>query len=167
MNNDFKISVEENIPLQVNEILAFENTHKESQKIATIVCGLSTVLVMGFIAFCTKDSFVHFQNYEYILFIMGGFILFGFCYLFIWLVHKYDKSNWKKDKALGKSKLTSIIIYRDKTKYGEYFTFAGTAANEKIRIKVKLEDYNHYKKGAKIAVTYLKHIKEALEIIEI
>jgi len=82
------------------------------------------------------------------------------------LADRYNKYNWKKDKLNGKNKLTSVVINRDKTEHAEYLTFAGPFKNEKIRIEVKQEDYNRYKAGSKVVVTYLKFSKKALKIID-
>ena len=82
------------------------------------------------------------------------------------LLTKYDKHNWKKDKVNGKIKLTTVIIGSDRTKYGEYLTFAGPNKNKKIRVEVTKKIHKECKVGTKITVLYLKHSKKTLEIIE-
>lgn len=164
MTHDFKIQLQENIPLSAEEIKRIEAKIKGFRKMISVVLAFATVLVMGFIAFLLKDSQTQFKYYDYLLFVAGGFALFGFCYLIAQLVVWYDVANWKKDKVSGKNKLLSIVVDRDKTEYGEYLTFAGITGNDKIRLKVKPEDYSHYPIGTKLSVTYLKFSKEVLYI---
>ena len=76
------------------------------------------------------------------------------------------KSNWKKDIANGKNKLSSVIISHHTTEYEHMITFAGPHKGEKIRMPVKKEDYDHFKIGTKVHVIYLKYSKEVLVLSE-
>jgi len=164
MIEDFKTKLLENIPLTNEEIGDMESRLNSFKAKITIILSFATVLVMVFVSFLIKDNFKTFKYYDYILFAMAGFALFGLGYLMGQLVLWYDTANWKKDKAAGKNELVGIIINRDKTEYGEYFTFAGANKNEKIRIKVAQEDYSRYAIGDRLSVIYLKFSKEALKI---
>lgn len=166
MADDFKIQLQENLPFSSAEIEDIERKLKGFRKIIFIVIASATLLVMGFIVFLMKNSLAKFRYYDYLLFVAAGFALFGFCYLIGCLVLWYDTANWKKDKRIGKNKLLSIVIDQDTTEYGEYLTFAGIGENDKIRLKVKSEDYSRYPKGTRLSVTYLKFSKEVLEIVE-
>ena len=159
-----KIILQENIALTADEIANWESLQKQSGKTIPLILGGSTIFTMALIAWFIKDDFTGFRYYDYILFGAAGLALFFLCYFFVWVINLYDNNNWKKDKLQGKNKLTSIIIDRDKTEYGEYLSFAGPHNNQKIRIKVKQQDYSRYQPGAKIIVTYLKFSKEALEL---
>lgn len=166
MTDDFKIQLQENIRLSTEEIERIEAGLKGFRKIISAILAFATLLVMGFIAFLMKDSQTQFKYYDYFLFVAAGFVLFGFCYLIALLVVWYDTANWKKDKVVGKNKLLSIVINKDATEYGEYLTFAGVTQNDKIRLKVKPEEYSLYPIGTKLSVTYLKFSKEALCIVD-
>ncbi|RXM53396.1 MULTISPECIES: hypothetical protein [unclassified Chryseobacterium] len=164
MTHDFKIQLQENIPFSTEEIKRIEAELKGFRKMISVILAFATVLVMGFIAFLMRDSQTQFKYYDYLLFVAGGFALFGFCYLIAQLVVWYDAANWKKDKVIGKNKLVSIVVGRDETEYGKYLTFAGITGADKIRLRVKPEYYSHYPIGTKLSVTYLKFSKEVLYI---
>lgn len=161
-----QIQLQENIPLSDEEIKNLETEQRKTIRIIPVVLGISTFAVMAIGVFCIEDFFSKFKYYEYILFVCGGLALFGFAYLISLLVTGYDRRNWKKDKAYGKNRLSSIVIGSDTTEYGEYLTFSGPSKNDKIRILVKPDDYSRYPMGTKVVVTYLKFSKTALSIIE-
>jgi hypothetical protein len=167
MIEDSIIRLEENIPLNDEDLKHIESQEKGIKTALPTILGVIILLMMVFITFLIWDHFINFKYYEYILFVCAGFAMYGFCYAFGWMVMSYDSANWKKDRAQGKNKLLSIIINRDKTEYGEYLTFAGPSKNDKIRIRVKPEDYSSYTIGTKVSVTYLKFSKEALELVEL
>ncbi|WP_316826651.1 hypothetical protein [Pedobacter miscanthi] len=164
MIDDLKISLQENIPLDDKDLKHIETQEKGFKKVLPMVLGGSVFLLMAFTAFLIRDHFAGFKCYDYILFVCAGFAMYGFCYCMAWLVMRYDSANWKKDKTYGKNKLISMVINRDKTEHAEYLTFAGPSENEKIRIRVKPEDYSRYPTGIKLTVIYLKFSKEALEL---
>jgi len=166
MMDNSEIQLQENIPLSDIDLKYIETQQKAFAKTLPTVFAICTLFTMGFISLCVKDNFINFNYYDYILFVGAGFAMFGFCYFIGWSLNRYDNYNWKKDKTYGKNKLTSVIISRDKTEYGEYLTFAGRLKKDKIRLKVKQGDYDHYQIGTKVLVTYLKFSKEALELIE-
>lgn len=166
MIDNLEILLQENIPLNDEDLRHIEMQQNIYKKIP-IVLAFSTLFTMTFIALIIREDFSNFHYYDYILFVVSGFALFSFCYFIVWLLNRYDNSNWKKDKLNGKNRLTSIVINRDKSKYGEYLTFAGKSKSNKIRIRVKQEDYPHYQIGTKVHVTYLKFSKEALGLIEL
>jgi len=157
MIEDFKTKLLENIPLTNEEIGDMESRLNSFKAKMKVILSFTTVLVMVFVSFLIKDNFKTFRYYDYILFAVAGFALFGLGYLMGQLVLWYDTANWKNE-------LVSIVINRDKTEYGEYFTFAGANKNEKIRIKVAQEDYSRYAIGDRLSVIYLKFSKEALKI---
>ncbi|WP_162799913.1 hypothetical protein [Pedobacter jeongneungensis] len=159
-----EIRLEENIPLNDEDLKHIETQEKGVKNVLPFVLGGSISLLMAFTALLLKDHFADFKYYDYILFVGAGFAMYGFCYCFAWLVMSYDSANWKKDKAGGKNKLISVVINRDKTEHAEYLTFAGPDKNGKIRIRVKPEDYSRYPIGTKVAVIYLKFSKEALAL---
>jgi hypothetical protein len=162
-----QIQLQENIPLTDEEIKQMEAAQKVFMKVAVITLAIATLLIGIIAAFSTeKEHLYNLKYYDYIVFAGLGLSLFGFCYLIAWLADKYNKHNWKKDKLNGKNKLTSVVINRDKTEHAEYLTFAGPFENPKIRIEVKQEDFDRYKIGSKVVVTYLKFSKKALEIID-
>jgi len=167
MMDNSEVQLQENIPLSDIDLNYIETQRKAFTKTLPIVFAICTLFIMGFISLCIKDNFVDFNYYDYILFAGAGFAMFGFCYFIGWSLYKYDSYNWKKDIINGKNRLTSVIINRDKTEYGEYLTFAGQLKEDKIRLKVRQEDYDHYPIGTKVRVTYLKFSKEALELIEL
>ncbi|GAA4207491.1 hypothetical protein GCM10022289_30020 [Pedobacter jeongneungensis] len=160
-----EIQLEENIPLNEADLKHIEIQEKGFKKVLPMVLGGSVFLLMAFTALLLKHHFADFKYYDYILFVGAGFAIYGFCYCFAWLLMSYDSANWKKDREEGKNKLISVVINRDKTEHAEYLTFAGPAKNEKIRIRVKPEDYSRYAIGTKVSVVYLKFSKEALEIL--
>lgn len=160
-----QIRLQENIPLSEEEVKQIETEQKKGMKVIVITLAVS-ILFIGIIAALSvdKEVFYTLKYYDYIVFVGIGLSLFVFCYSIAWLTDKYMRHNWKKDKLKGKNKLTTIVINRDKTEHAEYLTFAGPLKNQKIRIEVKQEDYNRYKVGSKVIVTYLKFSKRALEI---
>lgn len=162
-----EVHLEENIPLNDEEIQKFETNQRKITQIMPAILGGCTFFVMALAAFFIKDEFSKFKYYDYILFAGAGLVLFGFAYIMYLLVIGYDRQNWKKDKTKGKNKLLSIVIDSDTTEYGKYLTFAGPAKNKKIRLLVNQEDYSRYKAGAKVVVTYLKYSKTALSIREL
>ncbi|KQM75056.1 hypothetical protein ASE74_03515 [Pedobacter sp. Leaf216] len=164
---DMEIQLEENIPLNDEDLKHIASMEEGVKKVLPMVLGGSIFLLMAFTALLLKDHFADFKYYDYILFVGAGFAMYGFCYCFAWLVMSYDSANWKKDKARGKNKLISVVINRDKTEHAEYLTFAGPAKKDKIRIRVKPKDYSRYSVGTKLTVVYLKFSKEALELTEI
>jgi hypothetical protein len=166
MTNNSEIILQENIPLNDEDFKYFE-TQQKAYKKTPIILSFCTLFTMTLIAWFIRDNFSSFHYYDYILFIAAGLALFAFGYFIAWLLNRYDNSNWKKDKSNGKSKLTSNVIKRDKTEYGEYLTFAGKSKNDNLRIKVKQQDYSHYQIGTKVEVTYLKFSKVALNLIKI
>ncbi len=166
MIDNLEILLQENIPLNDEDIKHIE-THQKIYKKMPIVLAFSTLFTMTFIVWILRKDFENFHYYDYILFVGAGFALFSFCYFIFWLLNRYDNSNWQKDKLIGKNILTSIVINRDKSEYGEYLTFAGKSKSNKIRIKVKQEDYCRYQIGTKVRVTYLKFSKEALGLIKL
>lgn len=166
MIEDSIIQLEENTPLTDADLKHIESQEEGIKSVLPAILGGCTLFMMVFITFLIWDHFVNFVYYEYILFVGAGFAMYGFCYFFALLVMRYDSANWKKDKVQGKNKLTSVVINRDKTEHAEYLTFAGPAKNDKIRIRVKPEDYSRYPVGAKLTVIYLKFSKEALELVE-
>jgi len=166
MTDDITIILEENIPLADADLKYIEVQEKGFKAALPAILGGCTLLLMLITTFLIWDHFVNFVYYEYILFVGAGFAMYGFCYSFAWLIMRYDSANWKKDKAQGKNKLTSVVINRDKTEHAEYLTFAGPSENDKIRIRVKPEDYSRYPVGTKLTVIYLKFSKEALEFFE-
>jgi hypothetical protein len=159
-----QIELQENIPLSDEEIKNFEKERKKLAKLIPIILGVATLFVVIFGAFI--KGFSTFKFYEYMLLAGGGFALFVFAYLISFLVTGYDNRNWKKDKIHGKNRLTSIVINRDKTEYGEYLSFAGKSKKEIIRLEVELKIYSHYQIGTKVKVEYLKHGKKVLSIHE-
>ena len=165
--NNSQIQLQENIPLTDEEIKQMETMLKPVMKIVIITIVI-TELLMGIIAaLCTKkEDLYNLKYYDYIGFTVLGLLLFIICCSIAWLADKYNKHNWKKDKLNGKNKLTSVVINRDKTEHAEYLTFVQPFENQKIRIEVNPEDYNRYKIGSRVIVTYLKFSKKALEIID-
>jgi hypothetical protein len=161
-----QIQLQENISLSDAEIKKIEEGQKKLAKLIPTILAFCTLFTMAIPIFCI-ESFSKFKYYDYILFAAGGLALFGFAYLISFLVTGYDRRNWKKDKIHGKNKLTSIIINRDKTEYGEYLTFAGKSKNDKIRLEVDPEVYARYQKGTKVVVIYLKYSKTAIFISEL
>jgi len=162
-----QIRLQENIPLTEEEIEQMETGQKAVMRIAVITL-LAGMLFIGIIAALSveKETLHNLKYYDYIAFTAIGLLMFSCCYCIAWLVDRYSKYNWKKDKLNGKNRLTSVVIGRDKTEYAEYLTFSGRFKNEKIRIEVKQEDYNRYKIGSKVIVTYLKFSKMALDIAD-
>ena len=162
-----QIQLQQNIPLGEEEIMEMDRGHKVMTKMIAVIIAVSVVL-MGLIAvFTVKKETLEALGYEdYFAFLCVGLSFFCFCYLIAWLCVQYSRYNWKKDKLNGKNRLTSMVVDRDKTEHAEYLTFVGPADNEKIRIEVDLEDYNRYKIGSKVIVTYLKFSKKALEITD-
>lgn len=162
-----QVRLQENIPLTDAEIKQAEIAQKVFMRIAVITLVIG-IFFLGIIAVLSvkKETLDNLKYYDYLAFSCIGLLFFSFCYLIAVLVDRYNKYNWKKDKLNGKNKLTSVVINRDKTEHAEYLTFAGPFRNEKIRIEVKQEDYNHYKIGSKVIVTYLKFSKKALEITD-
>lgn len=160
-----QILLEEHIPLTEEEIKEMETGQEVVMRIVVITIVVA-ILLIGVIAALSvkKENLYKLKYYDYVLFAGAGLSLFGFCYFIAWLINKYSRHNWKKDKLNGKNKLTSVVLNRDKTEYGEYLTFAGPFENQKIRIEVKKEDYDRYKIGSKLVVTYLKFSKKSLEI---
>lgn len=162
-----QIRLQENIPLTDDEIEQTEIDQKVFMRVAVITLVIG-IFFLGIIAVLSvkKETLDNLKYYDYIAFSFIGLLFFSFCYLIAVLADRYNKYNWKKDKLNGKNKLTSVVINRDKTEHAEYLTFAGPFRNEKIRIEVKQEDYNRYKIGSKVIVTYLKFSKKALEITD-
>ncbi|MEJ2901135.1 hypothetical protein [Pedobacter panaciterrae] len=162
-----QIRLQENIPLTEEEIKEMEIGQKATMRIVTITIIVG-ILFLGIIAVLSveKETLDNLKYYDYIAFSCIALLFFSFCYFIAMLADRYNKYNWKKDKLNGKNKLTSVVINRDKTEHAEYLTFAGPFKNEKIRIEVKQEDYNRYKAGSKVVVTYLKFSKKALKIID-
>lgn len=160
-----QIQLQQNIPFRQEEIMEVDRAHKVMIKMIAVIIAVSMVL-MGVIAvFSVKKETLEELDYEdYFAFLCVGLSFFCFCYLIAWLCVQYSRYNWRKDKLNGKNRLTSMVVHRDKTEHAEYLTFLGPADNEKIRIEVDLEDYNRYKIGSKVIVTYLKFSKKALEI---
>lgn len=155
----------ENIPLSDTELASLQKKLKEEKKIP-LICGLCVLPVMAFVCWLIRGNFARFKYYDFLLLGTATIFSFGFIYLIGWLVVKYNSYNLRKDMAKGKSVLTSVIIGRDKTEYGEYFTFEGQQKNDKIRIQVKPEDYKRYQSGAKVVIEYLQFSKVALLIID-
>ena len=162
-----QIQLQQNIPLREEEIMEMERGHKVMMRIIAVTIAVSMVL-MGLIAvFAVKKETLEGLGYEdYFAFVCGGVSFFCFCYLIAWLCVQYSRYNWRKDKLKGKNRLTSVVVDRDKTEHAEYLTFLGPADNERIRIEVDLEDYNRYKIGSRVIVTYLKFSKKVLEITD-
>jgi hypothetical protein len=163
-----QIQLQENIPLTEEEIKQMEATQKTFMRIAviTLVAGMFFIGIIAALA-VEKETLDNLKYYDYIAFTAIGLLMFSFCYCIAWLADRYNKYNWKKDKLNGKNRLTSVVIGRDKTEHAEYLTFSGPFKNEKIRIEVKQEDYNRYKTGSKVIVTYLKFSRTALDITDI
>lgn len=160
------IQLQENIPLTEEEIKQTDTAQKTMMRVAVITIAVA-ILLIGIIAASSvkEETLNNLKYYDYLVFGGIGLSLFGFCYFIAWGVSKYDRYNWEKDKSAGKSKLTSVVINRDKTEHAEYLTFAGPLENQKIRLEVKPEDYKRYTIGSKVMVTYLKFSKKAIEII--
>ncbi|MRG45709.1 hypothetical protein GFS24_11320 [Chitinophaga sp. SYP-B3965] len=157
-----QINLQENIPLSDEEIKHIDKQRSEFFKNAPGVLLACTLLIMAIAYYFLQNEF------SPVWFVFAGLVLFGFFYLMIWLTFRYFKSNWKKDIANGKNKLSSVIINRHKTENDEYiFTFAGRHKAEKIKIPVKKADYYKYQPGTKVLVTYLKYSKEVLELTEL
>lgn len=173
MNGDhitsiLEIELQENIPLTEDEITEIEKGFKLMMKIITITIAMTLVLLGIIAAMCTtKENLNSLKYYDYFGFAMVGLLLFAFSYFIAWCADRYNKHNWKKDKLIGKNRLMSVVIGRDKTEHAEYLTFAGPVTNEKIRIEVKQEEYSRYKIGSRVIVTYLKFSKRALDINEL
>lgn len=165
--DNFEVELQENIPLSDEDLQHILTAQRGFAKTIPIVLAGCTLFFMLFMSWLIRDKFATFKYYDYILFICAGLAMFGICYLMSLLVSTYDNRNWKKDKLNGKNRLRSVIINRDKTEYAEYLTFAGKEAKDKIRIRVKEEDYSRLKVGAKIDITYLKYSREALKIVEL
>jgi hypothetical protein len=161
-----EIILQENIPLNNDDITYIEEQRKGFRKIPVIL-AFCTLITMGMACWFIRDKFKSFLYYEYLLLVFATFALYIFCYFIGRLIIRYDSNNWLKDSRSRKSKLTSVIINRDKTEYGEYLTFAGKHKGDKIRIRVKEKDYKSFQIGAKIIVVYLKFSKEALQLIEL
>ncbi|SKC88606.1 hypothetical protein [Ohtaekwangia koreensis] len=155
--------VEENIPLNGAELKAFDHKIKEEAKIPWI-CALCTLPVIAFIGYLLRGKFNDLKYYDFLL--LGGASVFTFFFVYGvgLLFTKYSARNLRKDILRGKSKLTGIVIGKDKTEYGEYLSFAGQHKNSEIRIRVSPEDYSRYKPGIKLIVEYLHFTKEALLI---
>jgi hypothetical protein len=162
-----QIQLQENIPLTEEEIGQMETVQKAVMRIVviTIVAGIFFIGIIAALA-VEKETLNNLKYYDYIAFAAIGLLMFSFCYCIAWLADRYNKYNWKKDKLNGKNRLTSVVIGRDKTEHAEYLTFSGPFKNEKIRIEVKQEDFNRYKIGSKVIVTYLKFGKRALDIAD-
>jgi len=163
--NYSQIQLQENVPLSDTEIKKIEEDQKKPAKLLPTILAFCTLFTMAIPIF-SIESFSKFKYYDYILFAAGGLALFGFAYLISFLVTGYDRRNWKKDKIHGKNRLTSIIINRDKTDYGEYLTLAGKSKNDKVRLEVEPGVYSRYQTGTKVEVTYLKYSKKLLSIRE-
>lgn len=163
-----QIYLQENIPLSEEEIKEMEQVHQVIIRVVAITIVVS-MAIMGLIgAFAVKrETLQELGCEDYFAFLCIGVLFFGFCYFFAWLCAQYFRYKWRKDKLNGKNKLTSIVIYRDKTEHAGYLTFSGPLKNEKIRIEVKPGDYYRYKIGSKVIVTYLKFTKKALEITDL
>lgn len=166
LTDNSDIQLQENIPLSDQDLQHILIQQEALTKTVPIILGGATLFTMLLASLFIKDMFASFKYYDYILFAFGGLALFAFGYLISLIIITYDNRNWRKDKLNGKNKLKSVVINRDKTEYAEYLTFAGPHINDKIRIRVKKEDYSRYEPGAKVLVTYLKYSREALEIIE-
>jgi hypothetical protein len=161
-----QIHLQENIPLTEEEIRQFETTQKTALKIAVITITIAIPLLGAIAALSAKkETLYNLKYYDYVLFAGVGLFLFAFFYFMAWLADKFSKHNWQKDKLNGKSKLTSVVVNRHKTEDGQYLTFAGPSENKKIRIEVEQADYNRYKIGSKVTVTYLKYSRKSLEIV--
>lgn len=160
---NWEVRLEENIPLTGDEINEMERGHKAMLRMIALTITLGMVF-MGVIAvFSVKKETLDGLDYEdYFAFLCVGLLFFCFCYLMAWLCVQYFRHNWKKDKSSGKSRLSTVVVDRDKTEHAEYLTFEGPAG--KIRIEVDLEDYQRYPVGSKVLVTYLKFSKKALNI---
>lgn len=161
---NWELRLEENIPLTVDEIKEIERGHKSVLR-AVVVTILVSMVFMGMIGvFSVSKETLDGLGYEdYFAFFCVGFLFFCFCYLMAWFCVAYFRYNWKKDKVIGKNRLVSVVVDRDKTEHGEYLTFAGPE-HEKIRIEVDLEDYQRYPLGSKVLVTYLKFSRKAIDI---
>ena len=122
---------------------------------------------MSFTCWLIRDDFRTLRYYDYLLLVGAALALYFFFYCIGWLLMKYDIHNWEKDVRFGKCRLTTVIINRDKTEYGEYLTFAGPVKKDKIRIQVQEADYKQYEIGINTIVTYLKYSKEALRIVKL
>jgi hypothetical protein len=155
--------VEENIPLNGADLKALDHKIKEEAKVPWI-CALCTLPVIAFIGYLLREKFDDLKYYDVLL--LGGASVFTFLFVYCigLLFVKYSLRNLRKDISRGKSKLTGIVIGKDKTEYGEYFSFAGQHKNSEIRIQVNPEDYSRYKPGVKLVVEYLHFTKEALLI---
>lgn len=160
---NWEVRLEENIPLTGDEINEMERGHKAMLRMIALTITLGMVF-MGVIAvFSVKRETLDGLDYEdYFAFLCVGLLFFCFCYLMAWLCVQYFRYNWKKDKSSGKSRLSTVVVDRDKTEHAEYLTFEGPTG--KIRIEVDLEDYQRYPVGSKVLVTYLKFSKKALNI---
>ncbi|MFT3702228.1 MAG: hypothetical protein QM802_07655 [Agriterribacter sp.] len=80
---------------------------------------------------------------------------------------KYDRYNLKKDIGIGKYKMTSILLSKDKTEYGYFFSFALPQENKKKVIRLAVEEtlYRSYHKNAVLTIEYLLFSKKVLLVL--
>ncbi len=161
-----QVLLRENIPLDGTELAAAEQELVMLKKLPPLI-ALIVLPVAAFICWLIRDKFSTFYYYDFILLAGATVVSYGFVYLIGWLMCKYDTVNIRKDIACGKSKLTSVLINRDKTEHGEYLTFAGEEEGSKIRLLVTEEEYTAYAVEMKVIITYLKHSKKLLTIARI
>jgi len=163
MTTPNEIIIQENIPLSDAEIAKLKAS-VPSTKVILLVCGGCSLFTMLLICWFMGNSFFDLKFYEYLLLLMGWLLLFGFAYACFVLVSKYDEHNLKKDIAAGKYRMTSILLSKDKTEYGYYFSFALPLQNKKKEIRLGVEEavYRSYNKNSILTVEYLLFSKKVL-----
>jgi hypothetical protein len=161
-----QILLQENIPFSKEELADFEKSMDINKKIPRYV-SLLVLPLMAFIVWLIKDNLSKLKMVDFLLLAFATLLGYFFMYGIAKLLLMFDDNRLKKDLRIGKSKLQTFIINKDKTEYGEYITFAGRNEKEKIRLEVSQQDYKRLQTGTKVLVAFLKYRQQSITIEEI
>jgi hypothetical protein len=160
-----KITLQENIQFSQAELAQFEKRLVDENKLPRYV-GLVVLPVLALLYWIVKDDLGVLADKDY----LAGALITLIAYFFVYGIGKllviYDRKRIQKDMQSGKCKLQSVLMQKEKNKYGTFLSFAGTHEKQKIRIEASLADYKRLAVGAKVCVFFLQHRKEAISIEE-
>jgi hypothetical protein len=156
-----QVNLQEQVPMSDAEIKEVKKRMSWLAKATLKIIVMIEVILLIFLIWCIKP--ISKNDYSFLMLVFLPTV--GICHLIFWLLTKFSNINLKKDIAIGKNVLTSVLIGKRKARrVGTFFIIAGRHQKEKISLPVDYQNYSHYQIGQKFTVHYLKYSKEILRI---